>query len=111
MSRIKTASKLILAIFMVGAGVMHFVNPDFYLKIMPPYVPLQQEFVYLSGVSVDPKVQREIDDFFTKHGVKSIAASDANMGCPHEEGEDFPVGEDCPFCPFWKGKQGSGAAE
>jgi hypothetical protein len=31
------------------------------------------------------------------------------MGCPHEEGEDFPVGEDCPFCPFWKGKQGSNA--
>ena len=29
------------------------------------------------------------------------------MGCPHEEGEDFPLGEDCPFCPFWKGKQGS----
>ena len=26
---------------------------------------------------------------------------------PHEEGLDFPNGEDCPFCPFWKGKQGS----
>jgi hypothetical protein len=33
--------------------------------------------------------------------------SDGNMGCPHEEGLDFPVGEDCPFCPFWKGKQGN----
>ena len=50
MSRIKMASKLILAIFMVGAGVMHFVNPDFYLKIMPPYLPLHRELVYLSGV-------------------------------------------------------------
>jgi len=28
---------------------------------------------------------------------------------PYEEGEDFPPGEDCPFCPFWKGKQGSRA--
>ena len=35
---------------MVGAGVMHFVNPDFYLKIMPPYLPLHRELVYLSGV-------------------------------------------------------------
>jgi hypothetical protein len=35
--------------------------------------------------------------------------SDGNMGCPHEEGQDFPHGEDCPFCPFWKGKQGSAA--
>ena len=49
MGRIKSASKLILAIFMVGAGVMHFVNPDFYLKIMPPYLPLHQELVYLSA--------------------------------------------------------------
>ena len=24
-----------------------------------------------------------------------------------EEGMDFPQGEDCPFCPFWEGKQGS----
>ena len=38
------------------------------------------------------------------HGVRSVAASSGNMGCPHEEGEDFPEGEDCPF---WKGKQGS----
>jgi hypothetical protein len=36
-------------------------------------------------------------------------ATDRNMGCPHEEGKDFPVGGDCPFCPYWKGKQGSGA--
>jgi len=27
------------------------------------------------------------------------------IGCPHEEGIDYPLGEDCPFCPFWKGKQ------
>jgi hypothetical protein len=33
--------------------------------------------------------------------------SDGNMGCPHEEGEDFPEGGDCPFRPFWRGKQGS----
>jgi len=35
---------------MVVAGVMHFVNPGFYLKIMPPYLPLHRELVYLSGV-------------------------------------------------------------
>jgi len=34
-----------------------------------------------------------------------------NIGCPHEEGLDFPEGEDCPFCPFWKGKQGSNESE
>jgi len=55
----------------------------------------------------NPKVGEEIKAFFRKHKVKSTVMTDGNMGCPHEEGEDFPVGEDCPFCPFWKGKQGS----
>jgi hypothetical protein len=64
-----------------------------------------------TNVEDNPKVQREIQEFFKKHGVKSVVATDRNMGCPHEEGEDFPVGGDCPFCPWWKGKQGSGAKE
>ena len=50
-------------------------------------------------------------EFFTEHGVKSVATSEGNMGCPHEEGEDFPEGEDCPFCPFWAGKQGSNSRD
>jgi hypothetical protein len=60
-----------------------------------------------TDVTTNPKVQQELQEFFTKHGVKSVAMSQGNMGCPHEEGLDFPHGEDCPFCPFWKGKQGS----
>jgi uncharacterized membrane protein len=50
MRRTKTVSKYLLAIFMVGAGTMHFVRTDFYVKIMPPYLPLHRELVYLSGV-------------------------------------------------------------
>ena len=50
MSRIKTASKYLLAMFMVGAGTMHFIKPDFYVQIMPPYLPLHRELVYLSGL-------------------------------------------------------------
>ena len=34
----------------VTAGTMHFVNTEFYLKIMPPYLPLHKELVLLSGV-------------------------------------------------------------
>ena len=62
-----------------------------------------------TDVTTNPKVQQEMKDFFLQHGVNSVAMSEGNMGCPHEEGLDFPHGEDCPFCPFWKGKQGSGA--
>jgi SEC-C motif len=60
-----------------------------------------------TDVMTNPKIQKELREFFTGHGVESVAMSEGNMGCPHEEGEDFPHGEDCPFCPFWKGKQGS----
>jgi hypothetical protein len=64
-----------------------------------------------TNVTTNPKVQQEMKDFFLLHGVKSVAMSEGNMGCAHEEGLDFPHGEDCPFCPFWKGKQGSNRKE
>lgn len=41
---------LLLAAFFVVGGVIHFTNPDFYLPMMPPYLPAHLELVYLSGV-------------------------------------------------------------
>ena len=38
-----------LSVFFVNVGVDHFVNPDFYLNIMPPSFPLHAEAVYISG--------------------------------------------------------------
>jgi len=39
-----------LSLFFVVAGINHFVNPNFYVQIMPPYLPAHRELVYLSGV-------------------------------------------------------------
>ena len=64
-----------------------------------------------TDVTTNSKIQKEIERFFEKHGVTRVGMSAGNMGCPHEEGEDFPVGGNCPFCPYWKGMQGSGAGE
>ena len=50
MTTIKTISKFVLAIFLIGAGISHFVNPAFFLKIMPPYLPLHKELVLVSGI-------------------------------------------------------------
>ncbi len=36
--------------FYILAGVLHFAIPDFFLQIMPPYLPWHLELVYLSGV-------------------------------------------------------------
>src|SRR3712207_5457438 len=41
----------IAAPFFVLAGVMHFVRPRFYERIMPPYVPAHRAMVYASGVA------------------------------------------------------------
>ena len=60
-----------------------------------------------TNVKNNPKAKRQVQQFFEKHGVRSVVAGEGNIGCPHEEGPDFPTGGDCPFCPFWKGKQGS----
>lgn len=59
-----------------------------------------------SKVIDNPKAKRQMEAFFDRHNVKSVVACEGNLGCPHEEGLDFPLGEDCPFCPFWAGKQG-----
>lgn len=64
-----------------------------------------------TDMTTNPKVQQKLQEFFRRYGVESVAMSQGNMGCPHEEGEDFPMGEVCPFCPFWRGKQGSNRRE
>lgn len=47
---VKTGSKGLLAILMVVAGTMHFLNSDFLMKIMPPDLPRHRELVYFSGL-------------------------------------------------------------
>ena len=39
-----------LSIFFIYFGVDHFINPDFYLSIMPPSFPMHLEAVYISGL-------------------------------------------------------------
>jgi hypothetical protein len=74
----------------IAAGVFTSLNAK----------PIVERWV-ATDIMTNPKIQREMIGFFQMHGVKSVAASSGNMGCPHEEGEDFP------YCSFWAGKQGS----
>lgn len=46
----KRIMQWLLGLLFVAAGVNHFVHPDFYVRIMPPYLPWHLELVYLSGV-------------------------------------------------------------
>ena len=43
-------SRYALVLLFVGAGVWHFVHPDTYLRIMPPWLPSPLLLVYVSGL-------------------------------------------------------------
>ena len=49
LSSVKILSLYLLVILFSIAGINHFLNPDDYLKIMPPYLPFHLPLVYLSG--------------------------------------------------------------
>ena len=40
-----------MAFLYVGAGINHFVDPDFYLKMIPDYLPAPQLLIILSGIA------------------------------------------------------------
>lgn len=46
----KHAGRWILAGLFVVAGIAHFVVPNFYMKMMPAYLPYHRPLVLLSGV-------------------------------------------------------------
>ena len=40
----------IMSIFYILVGIKHFTNVEWFMKIMPPYLPYHKELVYLSGI-------------------------------------------------------------
>jgi len=47
---LRKLSVFTLSVFFISFGIDHFVNPEFYLSIMPPNLPLKLEAVYISGL-------------------------------------------------------------
>ncbi|PYF77062.1 DoxX family protein [Pedobacter nutrimenti] len=40
----------LMALLYFSAGLVHFLNPDFYLRVMPSWMPLKSTLIYLSGL-------------------------------------------------------------
>jgi len=64
-------------------------------------VSLERWFSDEGDVRNDPGVTAEIIQFIKLYKAKSVSITDRIIGCPHEEGKDYPTGEVCPQCPFW----------
>ena len=52
----------------------------------------------------DDEIGFQISAFLREHGVLTVMMADRIIGCPHEEGIDYPEGKPCPECPYWRGR-------
>lgn len=51
MANVKTWTRFLFGALFVAAGVNHFVHPQIYVAIMPPYLPWHFALVIVSGVA------------------------------------------------------------
>ncbi|ESQ87475.1 hypothetical protein ABAC460_19300 [Asticcacaulis sp. AC460] len=65
---------------------------------------MRRWFSDTGDVRKDSSVIVEIVDFLHENDVHSVAMVDRLIGCPHEEGIDYPEGEECPSCTYWAGR-------
>jgi hypothetical protein len=66
--------------------------------------PMRKWLSEAGDLRADENVGKEIADFMKANKVKKVITSGRIMGCPHEEGKDYPEGSTCPACPFWSGR-------
>ncbi len=50
MSKVKTGLMYLMGISYILVGILHFVMPEYFIKIMPPYLGWHRELVFLSGL-------------------------------------------------------------
>ncbi|MCZ7667278.1 MAG: hypothetical protein M5U34_08740 [Chloroflexi bacterium] len=64
---------------------------------------LERWYASTEDVRLDEEICQQIATFLQEYDVYRVAMPDRIIGCPHEEGIDYPLGEVCPQCPFWIG--------
>ena len=62
---------------------------------------LRKWFAETTDVPQDLTVTQEILEYLDQHRAQRVVMTDRIIGCPHEEGVDYPEGEPCPRCPYW----------
>jgi hypothetical protein len=77
----------------VAVGVIHVEGGE--------VEPLERWFSEVKDIRLDPEVDEAVLHFLQQNGVKSVVIPDRILGCPHEEGIDYPDGEKCPKCTYW----------
>lgn len=47
---LRTALRILFGLLFIGAGINHFLHADFYVAIMPDYLPWHDALVFVSGI-------------------------------------------------------------
>src|ERR1700687_1374280 len=66
--------------------------------------PRERFFPEEPDVRPTPAVGEKVLAFLKEHAAKSVIVTDGLIGCPHEEGVDYPEGKSCPRRPYWAGR-------
>ena len=46
---IKLVTIYLMSLFYTSIGIKHFINAEWFMQIMPPYLPYHKALIYLSG--------------------------------------------------------------
>lgn len=46
----RTAALILLGLFFIAAGLNHFIHPDFYVRMIPGWLPVHADLVRVSGI-------------------------------------------------------------
>ncbi|WP_173105185.1 DoxX family protein [Bacillus sp. KH172YL63] len=47
---LKILGLFLFSVFFFGAGVSHFIEAQGFAKMIPPFIPLKEELVYITGI-------------------------------------------------------------
>ena len=93
------------------AATVAFYGPDSTraTKVVVTIVPAKDtepshQVAFVGGdgdLREDPFVGDKVMAFVEKHDALSVLLAEELLGCPHEEGTDYPAGGTCPACPYW----------
>jgi hypothetical protein len=90
----KLATKVVVSVFLRESS-----DPDFLER-------------WFSKDDVDVREDLDIGEqilgFLRPHAPRSTVITESIIGCPHEDGVDYPEGASCPQCPFWAGRDSRG---
>ena len=66
---------------------------------------MEKWFSEVTDVRDDATIGAQILSFIQQHHVRSVVVGPGILGCPHEEGIDYPLAGVCPACPYWAGRE------